>query len=132
MGAERKVIQEYLDALVKRADYPVYFSDDVVATFEGTDQRAVGREAAGQLIRYVHEGAFDARPELKNLLVDDGKAAIEADFVGTHTAEFAGVQPTGRAVRVPYSVVYDIRGDQISGVRIYFPMSLLLDQLTSQ
>jgi len=132
MGAERKVMQEYIDALVKRADYPVYFTDDVVATFEGTDQRAVGREAAGQLIRYVHEGAFDARPELKNLLVDDGKAAIEADFVGTHTAEFAGVQPTGRAVRVPYSVVYDIRGDQISGVRIHFPMSLLLNQLTSQ
>ena len=132
MGAERKVMQEYIDALVKRADYPVYFTDDVVATFEGTDQRAVGREAAGQLIRYVHEGAFDARPELKNLLVDDGKAAIEADFVGTHTAEFAGIQPTGRAVRVPYSVVYDIRGDQISALRIYFPMSFLLDQLTSQ
>ena len=132
MGAERKVMQEYLDALVKRADYPVCFTDDVVATFEGTDQRAIGREAAGQLIRYVHEGAFDARPELKNLLVDDGKATIEADFVGTHTGEFAGIQPTGRPVRVPYSVVYDIRGDQISALRIYFPMSLLLDQLTSQ
>ncbi|HSS92076.1 MAG TPA: ester cyclase [Streptosporangiaceae bacterium] len=131
MGAERKVIQEYIDALVKRADYPAYFTDDVVATFEGTDQRAVGREAAGQLIRYVHEGAFDARPELKNLLVDDGKAAIEADFAGTHTGEFAGIPPTGRAVRVPYSVVYDIRGDQISALRIYFPMSLLMEQLTN-
>jgi len=131
MGAERKVMQEYIDALVKRADYPVYFTDDVVATFEGTDQRAVGREAAGQLIRYVHEGAFDARPELKNLLVDGSKAAIEADFVGTHTGEFAGIQPTGRPVRVPYSVVYDIRGDQISALRIYFPMSLLLEQLAS-
>ena len=131
MGAERKVMQEYIDALVKRADYPVYFTDDVVATFEGTDQRAVGREAAGQLIRYVHEGAFDARPELKNLLVDEGKAANEADFVGTHTGEFAGIQPTGRPVRVPYSVVYDIRGDQISALRIYFPMSLLLEQLAS-
>jgi predicted ester cyclase len=131
MGAERKVMQEYIDALVKRADYPAYFTDDVVATFEGTDQRAVGREAAGQLIRYVHESAFDARPELKNLLVDDGKAAIEADFAGTHTGEFAGVQPTGRDVRVPYSVVYDIRGDQISAVRIYFPMSLLMEQITS-
>jgi predicted ester cyclase len=131
MGAERKVMQEYIEALVKRADYPVYFTGDVVATFEGTDQRAVGREAAGQLIRYVHEGAFDARPELKNLLVDEGKAAIEADFVGTHTGEFAGIQPTGRPVRVPYSVVYDIRGDQISALRIYFPMSLLLEQLAS-
>ena len=80
MGTERQVMQEYLDALVKRADFPSYFTEDVVATFEGTDQRAEGREAAGQLIRYVHEGAFDARMELKSLLADDGKAAIEADL----------------------------------------------------
>jgi hypothetical protein len=53
---------------------------------------AVGREAAGQLIRYVHEGAFDARPELKSLLVDEGKAAIEADFVVTHAGEFASAR----------------------------------------
>jgi predicted ester cyclase len=131
MGTERQVMQEYLDALVKRADFPSYFTEDVVATFEGTDQRADGREAAGHLIRYVHEGAFDARMELKNLLTDDGKAAIEADFVGTHTAEFVGIQPTGRAVRVPYSVVYDLRGNQISALRIYFPMSLLIEQLTN-
>ena len=131
MGTERKVMQEYLDALGKRSDYPVYFADDAVATIEGTDQRAVGREAAGQMIRYMHESAFDARPEIKNLLVDEGRAAIEADFVGTHTGEFAGIQPTGRAVRIPYSVVYDIRGDQISALRIYFPMSLLVEQLTN-
>ena len=70
MGTERQVMQEYLDMLVKRGDYPAFFTEDVIATFEGTDQRADGREAAGQLIRYVHENAFDARPELKNLLVD--------------------------------------------------------------
>jgi predicted ester cyclase len=131
MATERQVMQEYLDTLVKRGDYAVLFTDDVVASFEGTDQRADGREAAEQLIRYVHEVAFDARPELKNLLVDDGKAAIEADFVGTHTAEFAGLQPVGREVRVPYSVIYDLRGDKISALRIYFPMSLLIEQLTS-
>jgi len=34
-------------------------------------------------------------------------------------------------VRVLYSVVYDLRGDKISPLRIYFPMSLLMDQLTS-
>jgi predicted ester cyclase len=122
-------MQNYIDTLVKRGDYTVYFADDIVASFEGTDQTAVGRDRAGQLIRYVHEVAFDARPELKNLLVDDGKAALEADFAGTHTGEFAGIQPTGRTVRVPYSVVYDLRGDKISGLRIYFPMSLLIEQL---
>src|SRR5215470_10686840 len=131
MGTERQVMQDYLDALVKRADFSRYFASGVVATIEGTDQRADGPEAAEQMIRYIHQQAFDARPALKNLLVDEDKAAIEADFVGTHTGEFAGIQPTGRAVRVPYSVVYDIRGDQISAVRIYFPMSLLMEQLTS-
>jgi len=129
MSAERQVMQDYIDALVKRADFSRYFTEDVVATFEGTDQRADGREAAEQMIRYVHEIAFDARPELKNLLVDTGKAAIEADFAGTHAGEFAGIQPTGRTVRVPYSVVYDLREDQISALRIYFPMSLLIQQL---
>jgi predicted ester cyclase len=133
MGTQRQVMQDYLDSLVKRADYSVYFTDDVVATFEGTDQRADGREAAAELIRYVHQGAFDARPELKSLLVDEdvGKAAIEADFVGTHIAEFAGLPATGRTVQVPYSVVYDLRSDRISALRIYFPMSLLMEQLTS-
>lgn len=131
MSAERQVMQDYIDALVKRADFAGYFTDDVVATLEGTDQRAEGRQAAEQLIRYMHEGAFDARPELKNLLTDTGKAAIEADFAGTHTGEFAGIQASGRAVRIPYSVVYDIRGDRISALRIYFPMSMLIGQLTS-
>jgi steroid delta-isomerase-like uncharacterized protein len=131
MGTKRQVMHDYLDTLAKRADFPAYFTDDVVATFEGTDQRADGREAAGQLIRYVHEDAFDARMELKNLLTDDGKAAIEADFAGTHTGEFAGIPATGRTVRVPYSVVYDLRGDQISALRIYFPLNLLTEQLTS-
>lgn len=68
---------------------------------------------------------------MKNLLTDEGKAAIEADFVGTHTGEFAGIPATGRLVRVPYAVIYDLHGDQISALRIYFPMSQLIDQLTS-
>jgi hypothetical protein len=90
MGVERQVMQGYLEALAGRGDFPAYFTDDVIASFEGTDQAAVGRDRAGRLIRFVHESAFDARAELKNLLVDEGKAAIEADFVGTHTGEFAG------------------------------------------
>jgi steroid delta-isomerase-like uncharacterized protein len=131
MGTDRKVMQEYLEALARRDDFPAYFTDDVVATFEGTDQRAEGREAAGQLIRYVHQNAFDARMELKNLLAGEGQAAIEADFAGTHTGEFAGIPATGRAVRVPYAVIYDLRGDKISALRIYFPMSVLIDQLSN-
>jgi hypothetical protein len=60
MGDERKTMQQYLDALTARADYGRYFTDDVVVTVEGSDQRAEDREAGEQLIRYVHEKAFDA------------------------------------------------------------------------
>jgi hypothetical protein len=31
---------------------------------------------------------------------------------------------------VPYPVLYDLRGGKISRLRIYFPMSLLIEQLT--
>ena len=45
----------------------------------------------------------------------------------------AEVLPDARLnqVHVPYSVIYDLRGDQISALRIYFPMSQLMQQLTS-
>jgi predicted ester cyclase len=131
MSQQRETMQHYLDALIKRGDFSRYFTHDVAVTIEGTGQRATGREPAEQLIRFFHEKAFDARPELKNLLVDEDKAAIEADFAGTHAGEFAGVQPTGREVRVPYSVLYDLSGDQISQLRIYLPLSTLLEQITS-
>ena len=36
-----------------------------------------------------------------------------------------------RAVRVPYSVIYDPRGDQISKLRIYLPLSVLVEQITT-
>jgi predicted ester cyclase len=124
-------MQRYLDALIKRGEFSRYFTDDVAVTVAGTDQRAEGLEAAEQLIRFFHEKAFNARPELKALLVDQGKAAIEADFAGTHTGEFADIQPTGRKVRVPYAVLYDLRGDQISHLRIYLPTSTPIEQLTS-
>lgn len=34
MGTERQIMQHYPDTLVMRADFPRYFTGDVVATFE--------------------------------------------------------------------------------------------------
>jgi hypothetical protein len=56
-------------------------------------------------------------------------AAAEALFVGTHVGAFAGVEPTGGAVRVPYSVFYDVEGDRITALRVYMPMDQLLGQI---
>src|SRR4051794_4471178 len=125
----RAALEAYVDALVARADFARFFTDDVQASIVGTPQQATGPDAVEQMIRFMHEVAFDARPEPTNMLVDDGKAALEADFVGVHIGEFAGIAATQNPVRVPYSVIYDLDGDRIKALRIYMPLQDLLAQL---
>ncbi len=125
----RATITGYLETLVDRGPHARYFAEDVSLQLMGTDQEAHGPEAVEATIRYLHEQAFDAHPELKRVLVDGERAAIEADFVGRHVGDFAGKHATGKDVRVPYSVLYDVEGDRIKALRIYMPMDALLHQL---
>jgi predicted ester cyclase len=119
IDSSRATMDAYLAALMARGAFADYFTDDVVMQIIGTGQEARGKAAVESTIRYLHEQAFDAAPELKSLMADGESAALEADFVGRHTAEFAGIAATGREVRVPYSVHYALRGSQIAALRIY-------------
>ncbi len=125
----RVTMNNYLDSLIARQKVAKYFARDVTLNVMGTNQEAHGPDAVEGLIRYLHEEAFDAHPELKSLLVDGERAALEADFVGTHVADFMGKAATGKQVRVPYSVVYDLEGDRIKALRIYNLAEPLLRQL---
>ena len=106
-----------------------HFSDDVVMEMMGQDQRFEGPDAVEQMIDYMHRQAFEARLEVRSMVVGDGQAAAEFDFVGRHTGEFAGVPATGREVRVPYCVVYDLEDGKITALRLYFPMDVPMRQL---
>jgi predicted ester cyclase len=125
----RETLRQYVDVLVARGDYGRFFDDDIEFELMGTGQQTRGADAAEQAIRFLHETAFDARPELTNMVVDDDGAAVEAVFVGTHTGEFAGVSATGNSVRVPYSVFYDVDAGKIKTLRIYMSMEQLLAQI---
>ena len=127
----RRTMNAYVEDLLNGGPYKRHFSDDVVVSLVGTDQGAEGADEAEGWINYLHTEAFEAHPELKGMLADDGQAAAEFDFVGKHVGEFGGVSPTGRQVRVPYSVVYDLEGEKIKAVRIYLSMELLMQQLDS-
>jgi predicted ester cyclase len=127
----RNTMHDYVEALLARDDFARFFADDMQFEVVGTDQRSEGAAAAEQAIRFLHEIAFDAHPELGNVLVDDHGAAAEATFVGTHIAEFAGVAATGADVRVPYSVFYDVDGDRITALRIYMAMDQLVGQVSA-
>jgi steroid delta-isomerase-like uncharacterized protein len=129
LESTRDTLAAYLEALLARGPYGRYLADDVTFTVMGTELEVRGRDAVEQFIRAFHEQAFDAQPELKRTLVGDDLAAVEADFVGTHTGEFLGIPATGRAVHVPYAVVYDFRDGRISALRGYIPMDALLRQI---
>ena len=130
-AATRAVLEPYAAALGAREDVAPYFAEDVVLTLVEIGQEIRGRDAVAGAITELHEKTFDARPEVVNLVVADGSAAGEFVFVGTHTGEFAGIAATGRQIRVPYTVFYDVAHGQIAALRIYGFASGLVAQLTA-
>ena len=120
-GGARAVMEAYLDALVKNGDYGAYLADDVTFTMTETGEVTRGRAAVVGLIDYLHQQAFTATPVVKSVIVDATQAALEG--------EFAGIPATGRKVRVPYAVGYDVTGEMITAVRIYLPMDELVRQI---
>jgi steroid delta-isomerase-like uncharacterized protein len=125
------VIDAYLAALVAREDIAPFFKDDVVLELVDVGQRIQGRDAVAEVIEGWQRQSFDARPELTNLIVGEGTAAIEAVFVGTQTGEFSGIPASGKHVAVPYAVFYDVADGRITAVRIYGFVSGMVAQLTA-
>jgi steroid delta-isomerase-like uncharacterized protein len=129
LEATAETMRSYLDALVARGDFADYYTDEVTWTTVGADQELQGRQPVRDFLIWMHTQAFDAHPKVKALVVGDGQAALEADFVGTHTGEFLGIPATGKSVQVPYCVVYDLQGDKITALRAYIPIDLFAHQL---
>jgi steroid delta-isomerase-like uncharacterized protein len=60
---------------------------------------------------------------------DRASAVAELRFRGTHTGSFLGIEPTGRAVDLPTSIIVSFRNGLIAGERMYWDVSTLLRQL---
>ncbi|MDX6248987.1 MAG: hypothetical protein QOF10_2347 [Kribbellaceae bacterium] len=124
-----RTVREYVDALQGGGDFASFFADDVLWTTMETGEQILGREAVRDFILQLHTQYFDASPELVNVTLADGVAALEGVFAGTHIAEFAGIPATRAAVRLPYAMSYDISDGKISALRAYFPIMALVQQL---
>ena len=125
----RETMQKYAEMLLARGHYGRFFAEDIQFEVMGTDQRTRGAQSAEEAIRFLHEVAFDAHPEMTNMVVGDNAAAAEATFVGRHIGEFFGLAATGNEVRLPYSVFYDVNDGTITALRIYMSMDQLLAQI---
>lgn len=127
----QRTLDGYLHALLNGGDFGAFLAEDVSWTTMETGDQIRGREQVRDFIVALHSQAFEASPELVNVYIGDGAAALEAVFTGRHTGEFGGVPATGTEVRVPYTVCYDISAGKIDALRAYFPILALVQRLAS-
>ena len=104
-------------------------AEDVIFTTMATGEEHIGRDAVRTMLEQMYRVAFDARAELRTLVCESEHAVLEALFVGRHTGEFAGREATGKEVRVPFCVVYDLAGGKIRRARVYLEIPVLLAQI---
>ena len=123
--------QKNFEAYAKTHDVQ-YVAEDAVFTSMNTGEKTVGREAIGQMLHYIYHVAFDARAELKNIVITDNKALLEGDFIGKHIGEFAGIPATNKNVNVPLCVTYELENGLIKEGRVYFLMDVLIAQLNAK
>ena len=128
----RQTMEAYAEALLGGGAYETFFADDLVVTMTGVPGEITGPAAAKAAIDALHREQFAAAPEVKTVVVGEGTAALELDFVGTHTGEFAGIAPTGKEVDVPYGVFYELADGKITALRIYALAEGLVQQLEAE
>jgi steroid delta-isomerase-like uncharacterized protein len=126
IDSTRETMQRYFEA--EHGDLSM-LAEDVVYTIMATGQEHHGREAVLGMLDYFYHIAFEAKAITRVTLFGEGNAMGEYDFVGKHIGEFVGIPATGKEVRVPLCVVYDLVNDQIKRGRVYFEMPALLQQL---
>ena len=110
-----------------------YLTEDATFTDVTSGMQWTGREAIAAMLDWLYRGVFDARVEDLRLIVgmDGSAAAAELVFAGRHQGEFAGVPATGRDVRVPMVVIYDVAGGQITAARVHFNVASFMAQVTA-
>jgi steroid delta-isomerase-like uncharacterized protein len=122
----REAVSRYIDS--GHTDLSM-MADDVVFTNMTTGEEVKSREAVRAMLEHIYHVAFDATAKTKNLIVGDQQAVFEADFVGKHIGEFAGIPATGKEVQVPLVVVYDLEDDRIKRGRVYMEVPTMMRQL---
>jgi len=124
---EKKKINKYFETHDSK-----YLTEDTVFINMNNNELTIGREAVGKMLHFIYHVAFDAHAEITNTIVTDNKAVLEANFVGKHIGEFAGIPSTGKNVKVPLCVTYDLdENGLIKVARIYMLESVMMQQLNS-
>lgn len=100
------------------------------ATFTDPLEEEISGAELHEYTAEIFEAFPDLRLEVKRIISsDDGVAAIEGDYVGTHNGTLDGIPPTGNTVVVPTMTVIDFSDDGITSWRDYWDQQAFSEQL---
>ena len=114
--------QEFDATLATFEDHPRY---EIVPTGQVFD----GAEEVMGYYRTTRTAFPDQRHDDVRLHVADDAVIAEFDLLGTNLGEFYGLEPTGKAFRVPIVAIFTFEGEGITNERIYFDTASLLAQI---
>jgi steroid delta-isomerase-like uncharacterized protein len=121
--------REVLEGYWKSHD-PKYVAEDAVFTMLPTGEQIHGRDSIAKHLNAFYNESLTAHAETVSSIVADGKGLLEAMVIGKHTGNFGGVPATGKDVRVPIAVSYDVSDGLIQRARIYLMANVLFEQIT--
>jgi steroid delta-isomerase-like uncharacterized protein len=130
----RAFIEEYFEAWSGTDEDLIlsYYSDNISLEIPGTlmNGKAALRD---QFVRPFVAGFPGNRHVMKNMIFGKDVVVVEWSFEAAHKGPFAGTAATGSAVKVPGCGVYqfDPVKRQVTAARIYFDVTALLKQLSS-
>ena len=113
----KKLVQAYWEALSGKEKTPelskVYVSDP---------------ELLGHIAFF--EAAFPKYEILADdFICENDKVVVRARFKGVNKGDLMGMPPTGKAVEVPFSIIYQITDDKISKSWLFIDQMELMKQL---
>jgi ketosteroid isomerase-like protein len=134
MAGARELIQGTHDTWNRRdlQGYRDLASADMEMTVPGGSP-GTGSDGLEQLYRVWNEAFPDNVAEILGILTDGDTAALEGVITGTHTgimrSPTGDLPPTGRRVRLGYSLVIRAGGGRMTSYHLYFDRLDFLTQL---
>src|SRR6187551_250170 len=87
---------------------PKYVAKDAVFIMLPTGEEMHGRKTIDEHLKAFYHGSLTATAEVVGSIFSEKRGLLEAMVVGKHTGDFAGIPATGRDVRAPLAVAYDL------------------------
>jgi steroid delta-isomerase-like uncharacterized protein len=109
---------------------------DALVAEDFVDHQAVpgmpsGKEGFAELIHQWHTGFPDMSETVEDLIAEGDRVVGRFTFRGTHTGDFLGIAPTGRAVSMTGIDIVRIRDGKIAEFWYAEQLNDLLSQLTA-